>query len=69
MSELIDRLGLKLVHLAYRYGQMIEDVAGGNFEFAVSSVGSSSAQPSAAWGMRRCVRLKSHMRNRAMVER
>jgi tripartite-type tricarboxylate transporter receptor subunit TctC len=43
MSELIDRLGLKLVHLAYRYGQMIEDVAGGNFEFAVSSVGSSSA--------------------------
>ena len=44
MSDLIDRLGLKLVHVAYRnYGQMIQDTAGGNFDFAVSSVGSFSA--------------------------
>jgi tripartite-type tricarboxylate transporter receptor subunit TctC len=44
MSELLDRLGLKLVHVAYRnYGQMIQDTAGGNFDFAVSSVGSFSA--------------------------
>jgi tripartite-type tricarboxylate transporter receptor subunit TctC len=44
MSDLIDRIGLKLVHVAYRnYGQMIQDTAGGNFDFAVSSVGSFSA--------------------------
>jgi tripartite-type tricarboxylate transporter receptor subunit TctC len=44
MSELLDRLGLKLVHIAYRnYGQMIQDTAGGSFDFAVSSVGSFSA--------------------------
>ena len=44
MSALIDKLGLKLVHVPYRnYGQMIQDTAGGNFDFAVSSVGSFSA--------------------------
>ena len=44
MSDLIDKLGLKLVHVPYRnYGQMIQDTAGGNFDFAVSSVGSFSA--------------------------
>jgi tripartite-type tricarboxylate transporter receptor subunit TctC len=43
MSDLIDKLGLKLVHVSYRnYGQMIQDVAGGNVDFAVSSVGSFS---------------------------
>jgi tripartite-type tricarboxylate transporter receptor subunit TctC len=43
MSDLINRLGLKLVHVTYRnYGQMIQDVAGGNIDFAVSSVGSFS---------------------------
>ncbi len=43
MSDLINKLGLKLVHVTYRnYGQMIQDVAGGNIDFVVSSVGSFS---------------------------
>jgi tripartite-type tricarboxylate transporter receptor subunit TctC len=45
MSDLIDKLGLKLVHVSYRtYGQMIQDVAGGNIDFAVPSVGSFSME-------------------------
>jgi tripartite-type tricarboxylate transporter receptor subunit TctC len=43
MSDLANKLGLKLVHVTYRnYGQMIQDVAGGNVDFVVSSVGSFS---------------------------
>ena len=41
MSDLIQKLGLKLVHVTYRsYGQMIQDVIGGTLDFAVPSLGS-----------------------------
>jgi tripartite-type tricarboxylate transporter receptor subunit TctC len=44
MSALIDKLGLKMVHVPYRnYGQMIQDTIAGNFDFAVPSVGSFNA--------------------------
>lgn len=43
MSDLIQKLGLKLVHVSYRnYGQMIQDVIAGTVDFAVPSVGSFS---------------------------
>jgi len=43
VKDLFGKLGLKLVHVTYRnYGQMIQDAAGGNVDFAVSSLGSFS---------------------------
>jgi tripartite-type tricarboxylate transporter receptor subunit TctC len=41
MTDLLQRLKLKLVHVTYRrYGQMIQDVIGGQIDFAVPSLGS-----------------------------
>lgn len=41
MTDLIQKLGLKMVHVTYRnYGQMIQDVIAGNVDFAVPSLGS-----------------------------
>lgn len=45
MTDLLQRLNLKAVHVTYRsYGQMIQDVIGGQTDFAVPSLGSFAPQ-------------------------